>query len=303
MREQRLVYLRRLGAEVPRPQAPRPPTRAERTEARTAAARADARRVRFVYEKLGAAAFLSHLDVIRALPRAFRRLELPLVYSHGFHPKPDLTFGPALSLGVGSLAEVLDVKIADDIDPDALLGPLSAGAQPGLRFVGGAVLGPEDAGITRVIDVARYAVFLARGVAESLGGEHGVRGRLRAALDAGELPVVRRIDGIGKRVNVREFLRTIEVARPGGDTATRAGVAGDLLVLEAEVDIRGSGGVKIAEVVEAVFGDAALPFRAVRTALGRAGADGSLITPLELGRLRTPRASALLERHETNAAV
>ena len=59
--------------------------------------------------------------------------------------------------------------------------------------------------------------------------------------------------------------------------------------LTTEVEVRGSGGVKIAEVVEAVLGDADLPFRAARTALGRRTANGLLLSPLALGELRAVR--------------
>jgi radical SAM-linked protein len=284
MREQRLVYLRKLGADEPR--SPAPPAQQRPRENPKAppprATQGEARRYRFVYEKLGAAAFLSHLDVIRALPRAFRRLDLPLYYSNGFHPKPDMTFGPALSLGVASLCETVDVKLSVDIDAAALLDALSEGAQPGLRFVGGARLGPRDAAITRVIDGARYAVGIPRAAIAPRGGETWLRDRVALALEASNLPVVRRIDGIGKRVDVREFLRTLAVGDAEAARALeRAGIVGDLLTLAVEVEVRGSGGVKIAEVVEAVCGDAETPHRAVRVALGKRQPDGAIASPLE----------------------
>jgi radical SAM family uncharacterized protein/radical SAM-linked protein len=316
MREQRLVYLRKLGAEEPRPQAPRPrwakgPRAAHADVGRSpegtaahadggrspegtaahadggrspqgTAARAEVLRYRFVYEKVGAAAFLSHLDVIRALPRAFRRLELPLRYTEGFHPKPDMTFGPALSLGVASLAEVVDVKIAAELDAASWLADLSAGAHAGLRFVGAARLGPCDPAVNRVVDVARYAVGIPRSALQGRGDEAWLRQRVRDAWDAEALVVTRRIEGVGKRVNVREFLQSLRV----GDQAdverlAHCGFLGDFVVLGAQVDIRGSGGVKIAEVVEAVTGDAELPHRAVRVALG-ARIGERIASPLEL---------------------
>jgi hypothetical protein len=153
--------------------------------------------------------------------------------------------------------------------------------------------------------VARYDVFLARDVVASQGGRDGVADRVRAALEATELPVVRRIDGIGKRVDVRDFLRRLTIAGPerAAEAAARAGIAGDLMVLEAEVDVRGSGGVKIAEVVEATFKDALLPHRAIRTALGRANADGGIVAPLELALLRTGRAAAKADESATVPGV
>ncbi len=286
MRDQRLVFLRKLGSDEPRAPAPRPQARPKGPPIRLV--QGEPRRYRFVYEKLGAAAFLSHLDLIRALPRSFRRLELPLFYSQGFHPKPDMTFGPALSLGVASLREVVDIKIAADLDATAWLEELSAGAQPGLRFVGATRLGPDDPGITKVIDVATYVVGVPRSAIASRGGEAWLRERIEAALAAPELVVVRRIDGIGKRVDVRDFLRSIAVAPESAPDLARAGIVGDLASVAVEVDVRGSGGVKIAEVVEAVF-DPELPNRAARVGLGRRLPD-RIASPLDLEALRKPRA-------------
>ena len=292
MREQRLTFLRKLGATAPRPEAPAPRAGPEAKRPPVRSAQGAPRRYRFVYEKLGAAAFLSHLDVIRALPRAFRRLEVPLYYSGGFHPKPDMTFGPALSLGVASLCEVLDVKIAAEVDAGALVGALSEGVPPGLRFVAGAALGPGDAAISRIVDAARYVVGIPRAAVESLGGEAWLRDRVDRALAERELPVVRRIDGIGKRVDVRAFLRSIEVGAGALASLDRAGIAGDLVAVEVEVEVRGSGGVKIAEVIEAVSGDAELPHFAVRTALGATRIGSFLVSPLDLPVLRALRTLA-----------
>lgn len=304
MREQRLVYLRKLGAEEARPPAPPPQARPRGLphQGRARFEQGEPRRYRFVYEKVGAAAYLSHLDVIRALPRAFRRLELPLHYSQGFHPKPDMIFGPALSLGVASLGEVVDIKVAADLHPDTLLEELSAGAQPGLQFVGGARLTAADPAVTRIVNLARYTVGLPRAVVDTLGGEAALQERLTNALGATELVVMRRIDGVGKRVDVRDFLRRAELSGAAGRAVlTRAGLVGDLVPLDVDVEVRGSGGVKIAEVVEVVFGDANLPHRAVRVALGRSLSDGAFAAPLELGAFRhAPAAPRAKPEADTN---
>jgi radical SAM family uncharacterized protein/radical SAM-linked protein len=289
MREQRLVFLRKLGADEPRAAAPPPTGGSQAMRPRVREAQGEPRRYRFIYEKLGPAAFLSHLDVIRALPRAFRRLELPLYYSRGFHPKPDMIFGPALSLGVASLGEAVDIKIAADVDPAGLLDGLSAGAQRGFRFAGGAVLAPGDVAITRIVDTARYVVGIPHAAILARGGEAWLRDRISLGLAAPELPVVRRIEGIGKRVEVRGFLRSIAVSEEARYGLDRAGIMGELVPVAVEVEVRGSGGVKIAEVIEAICGDPDVPHRAVRVALGARCPDGSLLSPLELDALRALR--------------
>ncbi len=66
---------------------------------------------RLKFAKVGRAAFLGHLDLVRLLSRSFRRADLPLAVTRGFSPKPRITFGPALGLGVPSLGELCDVDI------------------------------------------------------------------------------------------------------------------------------------------------------------------------------------------------
>jgi hypothetical protein len=116
-------------------------------------------------------------------------------------------------------------------------------------------------------------------------GEDGLRERMARALEAPELPVMRVIEGIGKRVNVKEYLRSAHFGE-GEQALAAAGFVGDFVHLAARVEVRGSGGVKIAEVVQALFGDAELPYRAVRTELGTTLPGGRVASPLELEVLR-----------------
>jgi hypothetical protein len=149
-----------------------------------------------------------------------------------------------------------------------------------------------DAAVSRVVDAARYAVGIPRDVVARRGGAAWLGDRVRAAMEATTGVVMRRIDGVGKRVDVRSYLRSLELAgESGAALMNRSGIVGDLLVMTAEVEVRGSGGVKISEVLEVVAGDAELPYRAVRIGLGARRGDGSLAGPLELDALRAIRAT------------
>src|SRR5262249_47605123 len=67
----------------------------------------------------------------------------------------------------------------------------------------------------------------------------------------------------------------------------RAGIVGDLVPMIVDVDIRGNGAVKIAEVIEAMT-DAEMPHRAVRVALGAWNGE-EIASPLDLARVRKHR--------------
>ena len=220
-------------------------------------------RYRFTFTKLGPSAFLSHLDLIRALPRAFRRAGVPMSYSGGFHPKPEMTFSPALSLGVMSLGEMMDVKLLCDGDAESWLAALSEGSPEGLDFIAGQKLADGEPSVSKIVDTATYAVAFSRSaIDESLA-----RARVTEALAASSLPVVRNIDGIGKHVDVRRFLRALAWDDANGRAALAgAGLVGDLVALLAVVAVTPQGSAKISEVVEVLFG-AQTPFQAVRVSL------------------------------------
>jgi radical SAM-linked protein len=71
--------------------------------------------VRLRYGKLGAGKYISHLDMIRALERALRRSKLPMDYSLGFTPRPKMSFAIALSVGISSIAEYMDVFLTEHV--------------------------------------------------------------------------------------------------------------------------------------------------------------------------------------------
>ena len=250
------------------------------------------RRYRFLFEKTGPAALLGHLDLVRELPRVMRRLGLPLAYSLGFHPRPDLSFSPALSLGVLSLTEIVDMKLLAEIEPMALLEEMNRAAAVGLAFRSGVALGPEDASITKILTSARYLLAFARSALADQGGEGWLAAGVERFLAAPEWKVRREIEGLAKYVDVRAYVTGARIA--GVDAAreiARAGLVGDLAVVEVDVKLSGSGGVKAAEIAEAIVGEHGFPHRAVRAAL-YAERDGARVDPLHLQALRRPRASA-----------
>jgi radical SAM-linked protein len=103
-------------------------------------------RVRFRFTKLGKIRFTSQRDVARMWERALRRAQLPLAYTEGFSPRPQLSFGLALPTTCESLAEYLDVVLDDQrpettgVDVAALPGRLSGLLPDGIEVEEAAVV-------------------------------------------------------------------------------------------------------------------------------------------------------------------
>ena len=77
-------------------------------------------KVRLLFSKTGSAKFISHLDLMSTLARALRRAGVRLSYSEGFNPHPYLSVALPLSVGCGSLCELVDFGVEHELVPDGL---------------------------------------------------------------------------------------------------------------------------------------------------------------------------------------
>ena len=92
-------------------------------------------RIRITFTKQGALRYIGHLDLHRLWERAMRRAELPLSYSQGFHPQPKISLAAALPLGFSSRAEVMDVRLNEEIAVEDLSARLKDSLPPDIKVV------------------------------------------------------------------------------------------------------------------------------------------------------------------------
>lgn len=70
--------------------------------------------IRIFFTKTGMAKYISHLDLMRCMTRAFKRSGLPLWFTEGYNPHIFMTFARPLSLGTESLCESVDVRLIEE---------------------------------------------------------------------------------------------------------------------------------------------------------------------------------------------
>jgi radical SAM family uncharacterized protein/radical SAM-linked protein len=210
-------------------------------------------RYRIRYSKLGSAVYFAHLDLVRHLPRVFRRAGLSIAHTQGFHPKPAISFGPALGLGIPSLGEILDVKIAEDVPADELVGRLGKVSSPGIDFLDAVQLCDEDASLGKILCESRYLVRL-HTQAEALGAIDRWRCGEPLLAARRERTDSRRADR-QQRIDVRSHLRGISLAVPDQARAEQLEWSvTDAAWLEFALRISPEGSARPVEVVEALFG-------------------------------------------------
>ncbi len=79
---------------------------------------------RIFHVRKGPFRFLSQRELTRAWERALRRSGLPLAFTRGFHPRPRLSFGRALPVGIASEKEGIAVGLSQDLSPEEVLEAL-----------------------------------------------------------------------------------------------------------------------------------------------------------------------------------
>lgn len=90
---------------------------------------------RLTFAKKGRARYISHLDLMRTMQRAFKRAGIPIWYTQGFNPHAYLMFPLALSLGTESEVEILDIALVEDWNCGELVARLNSAMPEGLYFV------------------------------------------------------------------------------------------------------------------------------------------------------------------------
>ena len=91
---------------------------------------------RLLFEKTGSAVWMSHLDLMRLMQRAFKRATLPLTHSQGYNPRPSVSIAMPLSVGVESVCELLDFDLdaVVTISCDEIREKLNATLVPGVKI-------------------------------------------------------------------------------------------------------------------------------------------------------------------------
>jgi radical SAM family uncharacterized protein/radical SAM-linked protein len=229
---------------VPAPPAPaRPPLPPERS------------RVRVRYAKQGRLVALSHLETMHALLRAVRRAALPAAYSQGFHPKPRVSFGPALPVGIESVCEYVDLELHGAADPANVAARLGRELPDDFRVIEAALVGPGEPSVSEALRSMHYRADFPR---ETWGNEaltqrvatfHGAD---RAVVTRPAPPKNRRgkrqqkiAERTGREIDLKKIVTHLAVEGPG------------TVAFSLRVDP--SGSAKPAEVLAAIFGDGTLP--------------------------------------------
>lgn len=95
--------------------------------------------IRVRFSRGEAVKFISHLDLMKVFERAIRRSGLPIAYSKGFNPHPQMVFGLPLSVGMTSGCEYADFELENETEPGVFMKKLNESLPEGVRVTAAAI--------------------------------------------------------------------------------------------------------------------------------------------------------------------
>jgi len=191
-------------------------------------------RVRIRFSKLGKVRWTSHRDLARMWERAFRRVDFPLAYTCGFSPRPKVSFGLALPTGHESLAEYLDVELAEGADPATLgvgtasfTANLSAALPAGVDAVAAALVEPGALSLQEAVGSCTWS-FAAAPAGGGVLDPDDLAARVGQLLAAGSVTV--ELERKGRRLSqdIRPAVLAARVVHSGDPALARSGPPGEL---------------------------------------------------------------------------
>lgn len=136
-----------------------------------------------VYTRSGSSAWLSQIDLVKHIPRIFKRAGYEPVFSGGFHPMPRFSYCEPMPVGYRSVGEWVDARLHVDGPPD--LEKLNRASLDGLVFLSVAPMAGKRSGYRP----ARFAFSCPVSPDEAA--------RLLGTLSGGPLPNPLEVPGIG----------------------------------------------------------------------------------------------------------
>lgn len=220
------------------------------------------------YGKDGLFRFASHLDLIRTISRTLDRAEIRLRQTQGYHPKPALSFGPALGLGVESTGEWLELESTDRWSENEFLEKVNACSPQGLRFSRWQPVPQEAPGLNRLIDSAEYMAEPKSPLGEDGPSCKDLAVRMQSLLESDSIPILRKKQEQEKTVDIRPVLQSIRLAE--GDRGP---------VLHFILSINGSVHARPEEVLGLLLENDACAWRIQRNRMGMAQNNNILSPP------------------------
>jgi len=115
--------------------------------------------IRLCFSRSGALIWLGHLDMMRTMERSLRRAKLPISYSKGFNPRPELVFALPAGVGIATKRDYVDVFLSEPVATEQFLSRLSTTVPRDLKVVEARLVEAEKKSIMGQVCAADYGLY------------------------------------------------------------------------------------------------------------------------------------------------
>jgi len=164
-------------------------------------------KVRIKYTRTGQLRFLSHLELMTAIIRTFRRADIPIAYSEGFTAHPKISFGPALPVGTESESEYLDAELTYKMGMDKILSALNAQFPLGIRAIDAIYLLFKTESLSAAISGFSYIVTMPPDTACNISKEI-----IDEFLQKKSIIIKRKTGSGEKAIDIRPYIKELAIA-------------------------------------------------------------------------------------------
>jgi radical SAM-linked protein len=207
--------------------------------------------MRLRFAKTGAMRYLSHLELITVFTRAVSRGGVPILFSQGFHPHPRFSFATATSVGVESMAEYMDIFVADGMAAAEILQRLNAVLPEGLKILESEQFDVKAPSLSTLIDKTRYRITF-DGISPERLSELCVQFMAHA-----EFVIQRKKKGETRNIDLRGEVAYLSATASSVELVARRGKPMEFARAIMGDDELQADGLKI-EKLEVIFNDASL---------------------------------------------
>jgi len=191
--------------------------------------------------------YISHLNLMKAFERAFRRSRIPIAYTEGFNPHPKMVFALPLSVGVTSEAEYGDFGLSEKLSVDEFIRRLNEQLPEGLTIIDAQEKDTKD-NIMASIRMASYSINVCCSRAMGINQMNALLSEL---MSRPAIMVKKQTKRGIKDTDIKPMIHKLEL-QAGDGVSEHYQCKGNIYTIKSLLDAGSKGNLKPELVVEAL---------------------------------------------------
>ena len=170
-------------------------------------------KLRMRFGKEGIVKFIGHLDIMRYFQKAFRRANVDITYSQGYHPHPCLSFASPLGVGLESRGEYLDMEVNSFDDLEAMKNAVNAQMVEGIVVYSIRHLPDQAKNAMSIIAAADYEVGFREEMAPCETKQ--LKAAVESFMSRPEIRVIKKTKKSEREIDIRPLIYQMVVQENG----------------------------------------------------------------------------------------